>query len=164
MKTLVIVDCQPKFMSGQEYTSEFDFFVDTEIVPLVLEAKSNNEEIVIVEFAGYGETHQLIMNQIKDYDKTHFVKKETPAGGYNIFDMFKKKRLSTQKFLVCGIYADQCVRATSETLKTYFPSCEVMVEKKATMPSVFINIFKEYEIDNILHSIDPYKKNFTNQK
>ncbi len=149
MKTLVIVDCQPKFMSGQEYTSEFDFFVDTEIVPLVLEAKANSEEIVIMEFDGYGETHQLIMNQIKDYDKTYFVKKGTPAGGYNIFEMFKRNKLSTQKFLVCGIYADQCVQATSETLLTYFPSCEIVVKKKATMPSGFIGMFGAHGVERV---------------
>lgn len=140
MKTLVVVDCQPKFMSGQEYTNEFDFFVETEIVPLVLEAKANEEKIVIVEFDGFDQTHPSITKHIEGYDKAYFVNKAKAAGGYNIFEMFKKKSLSTQKFLVCGIYADQCVRATSESLLTYFPSCEIVVKKKATMPSMFVNL------------------------
>lgn len=77
---LVIIDMQPAFVTRYKAQNHYDNPNRTalaleRIVELIHIAKSANAPIVVVEFAGYGDTNQLLVDAIGEYKNFLLVEK-----------------------------------------------------------------------------------------
>lgn len=109
-KTLVIIDMQDDFMDENE------FIIVPAICELICHAKRNNWGIIVVEYHGYGETHEQICHSLFGYQKCRTVYKGDCDGSYEILSLINNCPGWSQNLLICGIYGPECVAQTVEGL------------------------------------------------
>jgi len=102
---LVIVDMQPEFEAVNE-----DWLIEAVCEEIAL-AKRRNLAIIVLEYDGFGETHQDIMDTIGDYPKCFVETKFDDDGSEEVANICTQHDLP-EKFVVCGVNYSACVQRT----------------------------------------------------
>jgi len=119
---LVVVDMQPDFSASKDRTTV------SNISRQIARARSFNQPIILVEYGGFGETIPKIKQLLDDYGNMLYVlEKSSDDGSYEIEMCLIDAWIETEKFLVCGVNTEACVRATAEGLSKRFSDSKVMV-------------------------------------
>lgn len=109
------------------------------VCELVFWAKSNNWGIILVEFSGFGQTTQRILDAIGAYQHVDTVIKYTEDGGAEVCQCLKNNPCWSLNLLVCGVFGDACVPATVRSLFEHNSLVEMDVVIDLVVP--------EYESD-----------------
>jgi|GEM_PF-5376765 len=147
-KVLLIVDMQQFFIASK------DEKVLHKIISLAKIAIKHNYPIFILEFFGYGKTHEKINALLQNYSNVYYIKKYKDDGSSRIekfLDDNKNLFKFPFEFKVCGAYTDACIAATVKGLhhNTSIPITKIKIIKdacasylelsKSTIESMFIN-------------------------
>lgn len=124
--TLCIVDMQTGFLDSKTRDTV------KATVELVRKAKKNREGIVVLQYAGEGQTHSSIRKALKGYRKVRFERKWEDDGSIEFLHACRKGRFSTRKVLVCGVNVHYCVIDTIRGIKRQRPRTQIVVVRKAT--------------------------------
>jgi len=128
--TLVIVDMQPVFPASKIES------VKEGVLREVRLAKRRGDAVVVVEFAGYNNTHNSIMQEIyKCKLDLAIVKKCQNDGSAEVIQACRKHYFSCKRFRVCGVNRTACVQDTAEGLAEDEPHSKVEVVWDATADS-----------------------------
>jgi nicotinamidase-related amidase len=112
MKTLIVVDMQPAYVYEEGFN---DKILVENVKTLLKEFIGNCWPIIIVEYEQAGKTVAPVMSCLKDYSNVFFVEKDNLDGSKQVLDIIEKFNLP-QSLNVCGVYSDQCVKATMRGL------------------------------------------------
>jgi hypothetical protein len=127
---LCVIDMQPGFSTAN----------DTKLMNAVIaEIRKSillSEIIVIVEYSGYGKSHQSILDLVKKYQHTKYVKKSYNNGSVEI----EKVVSIGNKVKICGVNKWHCVYVTGMSLASSYPNSSIL--------------FLEYACNGL--SSDPY--------
>ena len=75
--------------------------------------------------------HELV--KLTDgYSKRFFVRKHDQDGGKEVFALLKAKRIAASNIRVCGVYTDQCVHSTVQSLTKMLPKSTIKIVRGAT--------------------------------
>lgn len=97
-------------------------------------AKKNNWTIILVEFAGYGDTDEAINKEIGNYPHVATVTKHDADGGKDIIKYIQDNPQWSLNLVICGIYGDCCVSDTVYGLFDNSDIVEVDVVADAIVP------------------------------
>lgn len=112
LRTLVIIDMQYDFLDHSKYPRQLKKLKEN-ITSLIDEWIQNEWPIIVVEFEGSGRTIDQIWTAIGFYPKVYSVVKSECDGSKEIIEKIRARKLS-KRLNVCGVYSDECVRATIE--------------------------------------------------
>lgn len=122
--TLVVVDMQPDFQASCDPSTLRA--VEVEIQAAVARAFP----VVVLEYACFGHTHDVLMQQLKD--SRHCVKtKYSDDGSKEVTETCRTLGWNMRHFRVCGVNANACVQATVEGLVETVPETTVEVVREA---------------------------------
>ena len=123
--TLVIVDMQFEF----EAASNPDVVVG--VTCEILKSRAFGSPIVLLEYVGFGRSHNSFLGLLKNYGRKTVVKKSTDDGSEEVIRAIKRRRFNPFHIRVCGVNSDACVQATVEGLLEKLYSTKVEVVKQA---------------------------------
>jgi hypothetical protein len=104
MPTVVVIDLQPHFTKNLKLLNNAAKELKT--------AMQQQYPILLLEYFGRGETHQFLLETIKDYKKVYITTKRREDGSKEIRWICNKFFLPTDHFIVFGVYSDGCVLST----------------------------------------------------
>jgi len=111
---LVIIDIQTFFI-GAFYRCQLDRLIKN-ISREINIAKRNKDVIIFVEYnpEHYGPTNATLRQLVKNYPFSIFIEKEFRDGSSEIVDLINTddRLKNVNKLKVCGVYIEQCVKAT----------------------------------------------------
>lgn len=139
-RTLLIIDMQPRF-DACCYCRR----VIRACVREIKKARKRRDDILFVEFVGYGETHCELRAAAGRYRRKFTCHKVTDNGAFTIARAVQQHDIAHQHFVVCGVNADACVRETIGGLIDRYPAAEITAVADA------INCDSELGEDNIMH-------------
>jgi len=129
MSVLAVVDMQPGFDASKKCLDG--------VLALVEKSMRHNIPIVIVELdsESYGATHAPITYLLRGYKKQLYVSKWGNDGSEEIQRALSSNldyKLKLDKFRVCGVNANCCVKDTALGLARKYTTSEVIVHHEAS--------------------------------
>ncbi len=125
-EALIIIDMQKGFWSAKRCKRTINACVNQ-----IHRARRLSMPIYIVEFRGYQDTIQPLLDAVEGYDKFSFVFKEYNDGSQELANMFAQDSFKPSKMYICGVNIEACVLNTVEGLMDIFPCAEYHVIKPA---------------------------------
>ncbi len=127
---LVVVDVQPYFKySGEE---RFLAAVEKEIVRAV----NAGLPVILVEFAGFGDTYDRLRRHLRGYPLFERVTKNRRDGSLEVLEACRERGFATSFFRMCGLYTFECIAETAEGLAKNEPGCRIHLVKEALTDKV----------------------------
>lgn len=123
--TLVIVDMQ------HEFEAALDPNVVVGVTYEIIQAKEYGSPIVIVEYDGFGRSHDAFFSILKNYRRKAVIKKNDDDGSNEVIRALKRRRFNPFHLRVCGVNSDACVLATVEGLLDKLSQSKIEVVKRA---------------------------------
>lgn len=113
MYTLAVIDMQDHFLDRFiDHDKSYHKVLD-KCKEQVAQAIQDKAHILFVEYDGYGDTAEELLDITRDADyKAHHTIKGDDNGGTEIADAIKTLKLKKRKVRICGINTEYCVRAT----------------------------------------------------
>lgn len=125
MSTLCVIDMQPKFEAAKCRSTT------AQVVDQINLAKKQRDNIVLVSYNGFGPIDENVWNAAKEYRHKIHIFKDASDGSEQIVDACNDMGYNTDRFVVCGIETDCCVRHTTEGLLWRLPQCKIEIPVKA---------------------------------
>jgi hypothetical protein len=129
MGVLVIVDMQPAYEASNRCMQS--------VLELTKKSMDHGLTIVVLELSpGYNKpTHTEITDLLKGYEKVLTVTKTSDNGAEEIRAALQStevgRKAKLDKFRLCGVNANCCVRATALGLANNYADCEIIVHFEA---------------------------------
>lgn len=136
--TLIVVDMQAQF--SPVHDQRLLYHVKYQIGL----AKRRNAYIFFLEFIGYGKTVLPIVRSVMTYKRILVIKKNARDGSTLIAPHIDKLGIDPGRFRVCGLYTDQCVKATVNGLAQRFPEAII------TIPAFACKAYARYGITSVI--------------
>jgi nicotinamidase-related amidase len=123
--TRLIIDMQPLFDAAEKTN------VIVGVTAEIVRAMTEKAPIMVVEFAGCGETHQSILDLLKGYRLKARIGKLGDDGSMEITRALNRTGFSSRQLRVCGVNTNCCVEATVMGLVQRLPNSKIEVVKNA---------------------------------
>lgn len=134
-QALVVVDMQKGFLC-KDGTDELIGVCWQELVDdvelLVLKAVKAGWYIFVLEYERYGSTLWQINRHLQEYPLALKVRKDCCDGSSQLLKA--EGAVTASRYMVCGVYADQCVRETAVGLASRLREAQVNVVSSACLP------------------------------
>lgn len=125
MPVVVVIDLQPHFAAS------CDKRLLANAERELRRARENNWPVMVVEYAGYGKTHDCLRNVLKGYKPKKVVTKSMDDGSNDIIGHCDQLEWPKEHFIVFGVNANACVRQTVDGLSGKLPLAKIEVIKDA---------------------------------
>lgn len=120
-KTLVIVDMQPRFDTSNCFRTRKN------VRRLAKLFKAKKWPIVVLEYHGYGDTHEEIMDELRSYENLHRKVKFDDDGSQEVLET----NIPLDSVVVCGVNLCACVADTCAGLASKLPNSQITAIKFA---------------------------------
>lgn len=124
-RTLLIIDMQVGFRSAKNLD------LQERIAHEVRLAKKRRAAIVVVEYDGFGKTHDPIHNAIGDYKLQATVHKNRDDGSEEVVVAANKNGFDVKHWRVCGVNIAYCVNKTVSGLRNLLKDVDIEVKEDA---------------------------------
>lgn len=125
--TLIVIDMQPAFGNSNNKRLLRNCAKEIE------NAIAAKNAVILVEYLGWGSTHQYLFEMLLGYSRFQLIKKYEDDGSDEIIDCIKNNKLKAP-FRICGVNLDWCVKQTTISLAKKLPRRKVHVIQSACRP------------------------------
>jgi nicotinamidase-related amidase len=122
--TLIVIDVQPLEFKAARHPD-----LQRGVASLVRKAIARNWDIVVVEYKGAGSTIPEVTEQLRDYDRTDTVIKNTDGGGEEVWLAMAHNSFAGERIFVCGTNTHGCVQDTVDELAELLDESDIAVVK-----------------------------------
>ncbi len=108
---LLIVDMQKDFETAGD--------IDTQngVIAQIKRAIKKEIPIFVLEYDGYGDTHDVIKTLLYSYYDVHYIEKDRNDGGFELMEYIDcNGSFNIKHFITCGVNISFCVGETIRTL------------------------------------------------
>lgn len=132
--TLVVVDMQPNFSPAESVVAA--------VAREIMLARTNGQAIVFLEIPGWGwnDTYPPTCGEltalVREYQRYCREYKTVSDGSIMVIDACQRRGFCSNRFRVCGAFADACVRSTVQGLLSRAPEALIEVLEDACHPSM----------------------------
>jgi len=123
--TLVVVDMQ------QFFDAACDPNVIIGVTEEVIKARQQNANIILVEYAQCGRSHEGFSNLLKNYRRKARIRKWDDDGSAEIVRTLRRRGFEHRSLRLCGVNADCCVCATAKGLLERLGNTKIEIVKRA---------------------------------
>lgn len=123
--TLVVVDMQQFFEAACNPN------VIIGVTEEIIKARQASSDIVLVEYAGCGKSHEGFGQLLKNYRYKARIKKCDDDGSAEIVRTLRRRGFNDRHLRLCGVNADCCVCATVRGLLEKLDDSRIEVVKRA---------------------------------
>lgn len=127
---LCVIDMQYPFVSADDNAEQIDA-----VVALCREAVSRDELILIIEDTHGHPTADAIKEAVRGYSNVHYLSKSQWDGSLQVSIKCTELKVAPKRVAACGAYDSQCVRATINGMREWFPATPIIVHRNACVPA-----------------------------
>jgi len=140
MLDLIVIDMQNQF-DAANYPD-----VVYEVGEEIREAMERKAKIFLIEYRGYGSTHEFYLKKLNRYKYLHIIKKRKNDGSHCLCNYLKNRNITiSEEIRVCGVNTLACVKETVHGLSNKFPNKKIHVVLNACGDNIINKKFWESE-------------------
>jgi len=123
--TLVVIDMQPEFEAANDPKCIVG------VAKQIWMAQQQKWPIVLVEYSGCGETHDVFADMLKGYSSKARISKTDDDGSLEVVRCLRRRKFPHHRLRICGVNADCCVYETVEGLLYRLEKSHIELAKEA---------------------------------